>query len=348
MDIRDFFQLQRTFQGYGIRISASQIDKVMRIREDLGKLCNAAIQFQHFFHLIRNAVQLLHDGKELPLIYRILLLGKRQRQHGEHCHLSRKRFGGSHSDFGTYVDIRTRMRSPRNRRTNRITDAIDKCPTAPRQFHSCQCIRRLATLRNRNHHILTVYHRITVTEFRSILHFHRNAAKTFYQMFSDKRRMPGSTARHDDETFGYQQAVFVINHCGKHHICTFYIDTSAHTVMNAIGLLKNLFQHEVRITTLFQLPQIQRHRLHFVRTFHIFQVHHLQFLSAVDDGDLFIFQIYDFICIFHNRRSIRSQEKLIFTDTYHQRTTLAGCYNLIRIVLIQHGNGISADYFTQR
>ena len=165
MDIRDFFQLQRTFQGYGIRVSASQIDKVMRIREDLGKLCNAAIQFQHFFHLIRNAVQLLHDGKELPLIYRILLLGKRQRQHGEHCHLSRKRFGGSHSDFGTYVDIRTRMRSPRNRRTNRITDAIDKCPTTPRQFHSCQCIRRLATLRNRNHHILTVYHRITVTEF---------------------------------------------------------------------------------------------------------------------------------------------------------------------------------------
>ena len=68
MDIRDFFQLQRTFQGYGIRISASQIDKVMRIREDLGKLCNAAIQFQHFFHLIRNAVQLLHNARKALIL----------------------------------------------------------------------------------------------------------------------------------------------------------------------------------------------------------------------------------------------------------------------------------------
>ena len=73
--------------------------------------------------------------------------------------------------------------------------------------------------------------------------------------------MPGSTARHDDETFGCQQAVFVINHCGKHHICTFYIDTSAHTVVNAIGLFKNLFQHKVWKTAFLDLLDVNIHLL---------------------------------------------------------------------------------------
>ena len=69
-----------------------------------------------------------------------------------------------------------------NRRADRIANAIYKCPAAFRQFHSSQCICRLATLGDCYHHILPVNHRITVAEFGSILHFHRYAAKISFHI----------------------------------------------------------------------------------------------------------------------------------------------------------------------
>ena len=191
-----------------------------------------------------------------------------------------------------------------NRRANRIANTIYKCPAAFRQFHSSQCICRLTTLGNCYHHILPVNHRITVAEFGSILHFHRNAAETLYQMFAYKRSVPRRATSHNYKTFGSKQTFLIIYNGGKHHVSTLQINASAHTVMNTIGLLKNLLQHEMRITALLQLAEIERHRLYLGYHFDIVQVDYLQLLPQIQNSYFPVFQINHFISIFYNRSSI--------------------------------------------
>ena len=132
------------------------------------------------------------------------------------------------------------------------------------------------------------------------------------------------TACHDDEAFGRQQTFLIINHSRKNHVRTLHIDASAHAVVNAAGLFEDFLQHEVRIASLLQLAEIERYRLYLVQAFHILQVNNPSAsLPRADEGNLFVFQIHHLICVFHNRRGIRSQEKLSFTDAHHQRTALA-------------------------
>ena len=54
--------------------------------------------------------------------------------------------------------------------------------------------------------------------------------------------------------------------------------------------------------------------------------------------------LHHLIRVFHNRRGIRSQEKLSFTDAHHQRTALACSDYPIRIVLVEHLSLIHISY----
>ena len=234
-----------------------------------------------------------------------------------------------------------------NRGTNRVAYTIYKSTATFRQFYCRQCIRRFSTLRNGNHHIMLVDHRITITKFGSILHFYRNTAETFNQVFTDQSRMPGSTTSHNDKAFGIQQLLFIVNHGRKHHIIRFHIDTSAHTITDTVRLLKNLLQHKMRIAPFIQLSEVQLYLFHFGGHFHIIQIDYLQFFSPVDHRYLTIFQIYYLICIFYNRRGIRRQKKFLFTNTYHQRTAFAGRNNFLRVLLIKNRNRISTNPLAQ-
>ena len=319
----------------------------MRIGESFRQFRQLIIQFQYFLHFAGNAIQFPYNVQVLCLVYRTFLPGESQCQHGQHSHLSGKCFGRCHSDFRSDVDVRPRMRSAGDGGTNRITDTIYKCTPTFCQFHCCQRIRRFSTLRNGNHHIVLIDHRITVTKFGGILHFYRNTAETFNQMLSDQSRMPRSTASHNNKAFGVQQLFFIVYYCRKHHIIGFHIDTSAHTIVNTVRLLKNLLQHEMRITAFFQLTKLQFYFFHFGSHLHIAEIDYLQFFSPIDHRYLTIFEIHHLICIFYNRCGIRSKEKLIFTNTYHQRTAFSSRNDFFRMFFIKNRNRISTNHFIQ-
>ena len=190
MDIRNLLQLQGAFQGYGITVSASQIDKVVCIGEYLGKFRYAVVQFQDLFHLVGNMPQLLDNCQVLPFVHRLFLFGKCQGQHGKHRYLPREGFGGCHPYFRSHVDIGTRVRGTGNAGTDGIADAVYKCPTAFGKLHGGQRIGRFSALRDGNHHIVAVNHRVAVTELTGILHLYRNTAEAFNQMLADEGGMP--------------------------------------------------------------------------------------------------------------------------------------------------------------
>ena len=73
----------------------------------------------------------------------------------------------------------------------------------------------------------------------------------------------------------------------------------------------------------------------------------MQVLSATQHSDVPVFQIHYLVGIFHNRTGIRTKEELILTDAYHQRTLFASCDNLIRVALINDGDGIGANHLIE-
>ena len=125
------------------------------------------------------------------------------------------------------------------------------------------------------------------------------------------------------------------------------IYTTTHTVRQALGLFKDLLQHKVWESTLLYLTQIDVNRLHSQFLFFTKNTDNLQFFTTLDKGNVSILEIHHLIRVFHDRTGVRTQEKLILTDTYYQRTLLTGCHNLVWITLVENGNGIGANHLIE-
>ena len=127
----------------------------------------------------------------------------------------------------------------------------------------------------------------------------------------------------------------------------FKVHTASHTVLQALRLFENLLQHKVRIATLLNLSQVDIHSLHLQLLFLAEDTQHVHVLTPTDYGNITIFEIDHLISILDNRTGIRTQEKLILTNTNHQRTLLSGSNNLVRVTLVEHGDGIGANHLVQ-
>ena len=126
------------------------------------------------------------------------------------------------------------------------------------------------------------------------------------------------------------------------------IHTTSHTVCEALRLLEDLLQHEVRIATLFYLSEIDVHRLHLQLLFFAKDTHHMQTLAALDDSNITVFEIHHLIGILHNRTGVGTDKELVLTDTHHQRTLFAGSHNLIGIPLVEHSDGVGTNHLIER
>ena len=109
------------------------------------------------------------------------------------------------------MDIGSRIRRTGNTAANGITDTVDEGPMFLGQLYSSQRVGRLTTLRDGNDDITLTDDRIPVPELRSVLHFHRYPTESLYQLLADESCMPGSTASHDDDPFGFQHLSSVID-----------------------------------------------------------------------------------------------------------------------------------------
>ena len=120
---------------------------------------------------------------------------------------------------------------PGNRRTDYITDAVDKCPFRFRQLYRSQGIGCFSRLGYGDHDISRMDHRIPVTKFRGIFHFDRDTAQIFDQMFADQSSMPGSTTGNNYNPVGIQEFIPIIDYAGKYHTISFYIDSAPDTIL---------------------------------------------------------------------------------------------------------------------
>ena len=127
----------------------------------------------------------------------------------------------------------------------------------------------------------------------------------------------------------------------------FCVDAAAHASGQAFGLFEDFLQHEMRISALLNLSKVDVNRLDFKIQLVVVHVHDLQLFTSAHHGNISIVKIHNLVGVFHDRAGIGTQEELVFTDSHHQRALLSGSDNLVRVALVENGNGISANHLMQ-
>ena len=159
--------------------------------------------------------------------------------------------------------------------------------------------------------------------------------------------MPRCSTCDNDEAPGIDQLLAIIDHSAQGDVVGLSIDTTAHAVFQTFWLLKDLLEHEMRISAFLYLSKINVDCLHFGVHPVVEDIDNLQFFVGLKDRDVAVFQIYDFVSVFNDRAGIGPEEELSLPYPDHQRALLAGRNDLIGIALVEQGNGIGSDHLIE-
>ena len=126
-------------------------------------------------------------------------------------------------------------------------------------------------------------------------------------------------------------------------------EATAHAILQTVWLVIDFLQHKVVKATLAQFADIQIHGLDIIMTCRMLQIDDIQLLAHSDVGNLTILQIHHFIRMLHDRRSITGdiEVQIILTHANYQRTRLACCHQMARVILLDNSNGIRTDGIVQ-
>ena len=347
VDVGDLLEFERTFQRRGVVVPASQVDEVVRVGEDFREVGDPVVQAEHLFQHGGQIEQMLGDLARALLVDRTLDAGDHQRQHREYRYLSREGFGRSHADLRPYVDVSAGIGSPGDRRADHVADAIDERTVLLGQLDSGQRVGRFARLRYGDHDVVGINHRIAVTELRSVFHFDRNAAEILDQVLPDERCVPRGAASHEDDAPGVEKPLSVVHDARQDHVVRLGVDPAPNAVHDGLGLLEDLLEHEVRIAALFELGDAELQLLDVDLALLVVERYDLQRVVAIHDHYLAVIDIDDLVRIFHDRRRVRCQEKLLVADTDDHRAAAACRDDLILVALLHYGDSVCADHLLQ-
>ena len=124
--------------------------------------------------------------------------------------------------------------------------------------------------------------------------------------------------------------------------CTRIIEQAAtHRVFDCLRLLKNLLEHEVRISASLDLPQVPVHLAHTTTHFACIVVEHAVAVS-VQHRDVAVIQIHHLASVRQDGRHIARNIVLSFTQPEQQRTALTRRDELVWIATRYDGNAVRA------
>src|SRR5690242_7157413 len=105
-------------------------------------------------------------------------------------------------------------------------------------------VQRFAGLRNENKQRVRKYHRIAVTIFAGVVHFHRDARKRFNHVLARESRMPAGSTSQNPDVLETLPRVFAEGYIFQMHAVRIERETSKDRVFDGDGLLVNFFEHE--------------------------------------------------------------------------------------------------------
>ena len=112
--------------------------------------------------------------------------------------------------------------------------------------------------------------------------------------------MPRCAASDDDDPLGVDKFLLVVGNSVEHYPTAAVDDTTANTVAQSVGLLKDLLEHKMIVAPLLHLRDGELELGDVDLDLLVFQSQEFEGLAALDDRNLLIFDIDDLLGVFHD------------------------------------------------
>ena len=328
MDIGDFLQFQRSFHSHCIIQTTTNDESIFSVRIFLCNFSDPCIHLQHFFRSCGQFMQFFHCCLECGFCHRAANLCKMQGdqiQDGNLCSIS---LCGSNRDFGAGPCIDHIITFSGNGATNYVYDGNDFQALSLCFSQGSQCICCFTTLADDDAQFSFIQDRISVSEFRSDIHFHGDSCHFFHHISANDTGMHSCTAGYDMDSAAVFDFLFCQGDLIQFDIC--FCQTGLDGFIQHFGLLHDLLHHEVVIAAFFCRCDIPCYMIDFFFDFiavYIEQCH----AFAFQHSDLMFIQQVIISCVFQQSGNIRCDIVFAFTQTNQERAAFTYSYQCVGV-----------------
>ena len=221
---------------------------------------------------------------------------------------------------------------------------------APRRLASRiggERIGRLARLGDADHQRPVVHHGVPIAELRGVLHLDRDPGHLLQHVLADQRRVPRGAAGGDDDPLDLLELVVAQVEAADARRAFLFQQVAAERVAEALGLLADLFQHEVGVAVPLHLSQVPVDLVDRLADPGGLQVPH-PVAVAGEHHHLAVVEVDHRAGVLQQRRSVRRDEPLVLAHADQERGSLAGRHQHAGLVRRDEGETVGAVHFAQR
>src|SRR3989442_10416083 len=261
VDITDLLELEGTLQRDREVHAASQIQRVGRIGELLRQDTHLRLQLQRAGHergqLSQATRQLLAFLERQPV-----LVAQVEPEQPERRDLRRERLGRGDADFGAGVQIDAAVRLARNGAAYDVYKPDHARPRGARRAHRLERVGRLARLRNRDGQGPGLRELPAVAVLRGVLDGYRDLTQRLDDVPSHQTGVPGRAARYDRDATDRRAVGGAQVQAVEAGDSLFEHEAAAQRAAHRVGLLGDLFLHEVRVAVQLDRVEVPGHVVH--------------------------------------------------------------------------------------
>mmetsp|Transcript_36236 Transcript_36236/g.95523 ORF Transcript_36236/g.95523 Transcript_36236/m.95523 type:complete len:523 (-) Transcript_36236:461-2029(-) len=349
VNIRDLLELERSLERHGEVEPAAEVEEVVGVAVGARHAhAHLRLRVEHMAHELRQSAETARLREQLVAHELAALRRQLHREEGEREHLSGEGLGRSDADLRASVEIDAAVRLARDGGADRVDDAEAEAAVLLRQVQRRQRVRRLAALRHRNEDVVRQEYGAAVAELRRVLDLDRDTSEGLDEVLADETGVPRRATRHDDDPprrADPWQVLLDPCHLDHARVCE---EAAAHAILKHLGLLHNLFEHEVLVRALLDLLERELEQLHLADQLHVIERLDLIAIPPVDANHLAVVEVRHLLCVLDDCRGVGRQDELVSANAEDERRAAPRADEQVRLVGTDHGQPKGALYGRER
>ena len=339
VDVADFLELERTFEGDGEADVAAQVDHRGRILHRAGELTHALPTLEDAGDRGGDGRELVHVVGDLVGVLVAAHLRQVQAQDVAGGNLRGERLGGGDRDLGAGVREDHRVRLARDRRARRVDDGDDLRALLAGVTDRLDRVHGLAALGDGDDQGLLADDRVAVAELAGELDLYGDAAPVLDRVAGDLSGVGGGAAADHDDLVDGAQDVFGDAHLVQGQAAV-GVDAVGQGGAHGVRLLVDLLLHEGRPTILGGAVggEVDLVRLALDGVTRGVDDGHA---SSGDDHDLVLVDLNSAVGVLDEGQDVGAQEVLPIPQADDQRGGAAGRNDDVRGLRAEHQQGES-------
>ena len=329
VNIRNLLEFERCFHRSSIVKATSQKEHTASVMISGCQILHGLLTLQHFLQHLGQRLKLITECTLLFFVHFSTCIGQSSCNQIECCKLRRICLGGCNRNLRACPSIQNTICFACNGRGNHIDNCDCKRTCLLCLTHCRQRVGSLARLTDYDAQIIRLDDRILVTELRCYTCRAAYAANRLNDALTYNTCMQCRTTANDMHMIGFFQAVIGQAVFFKYDLTV--TDTRLDSLRNCAGLLHDLLDHKVLVTTLFGCGHIPSNRAYVLLNRFAKCIEDLHTVRT-NDCDLVVVQNHILTRASNDCGHIGRDHILSVAQTNDQRVVATRCDNFIRSI----------------